>query len=404
MRKSSLATSNPLITHLGDFPRGDALTKILFRRAEYGINERTHSKEDRIGYLSRLSSTFYPRPEYLRYSMLFDRLVRAGYEPRRNLIEGNGPSLCERSPGIVYNTAKTLPIDGSCLLLAGATGSGKTYITKLICAQYPEYIDHGQITKGRIQLVQIPVLYVRCPSNGSLISLGRAFFLALDERLQLHGFYSKRAEKTSASTEDLSQAMSQACKTHAIGALVFDEFQDLMDASHKSSRGIINFLLSLRDTIKVPIVYVGTFPMLSLFGNDGRSARRSAAGGAVLIARFPSHDDEIWMAMCDAYWAAQWTKKPSKLTPQLRKLIYSLSQGIPDYFHQVFVRAQELAIESGHERLDEDTLQDAFDYRCQALHTTVAALAKGTRSEIHAFRDLSHPWVEPVPRRARGTK
>lgn len=404
MRKSTKPTGNPLITHLGEFPRGDALTKILYRTAEYSANEKTHSKEDRIGYLSRLSSTLYPRPEYLRYAMLFDRLMRSGYEPRRNLIEGNGASLYERSPGIVYNAAKMLPIDGSCLLLAGATGSGKTYITTLVSALYPQYIDHGQLTKGRVQLVQIPVLYVRCPSNGSLISLGRAFFQALDERLQLHGFYSKRAVKTSASTEDLSQAISQACITHAIGVLVFDEFQDLMDASQKSSRGIINFLLSLRDTIKVPIVYVGTFPMLSLFGGDGRSARRSAAGGAVLVPRFLSYNDEIWTAMCDAYWGAQWVRKPSKLTPTLRKLVYKLSQGIPDYFHQVFVRAQELAIESEHERLDEDILQDAFDYRCQALHTTVAALEKGTRAEIHAFRDLSHPWVEPMLRRRSGTK
>ena len=404
MRRSTKPTTNPLLVHLGEFPRGDALTKILYRRADYGADERTHSKEDRIGYLSRLSGTLYPRPEYLRYAMLFDRLMRAGYEPRRNLIDGNGVALCQRSPGIIFDAAKTLPIDGSCLLLAGATGVGKTYVTTVIGAQYPMYIDHGQLTNGRIQLVQIPVLYIRCPSNGSLISLGRAFFQALDERLQLHGFYSKRAVKTSASTEDLSQAISQACKTHAIGVLVFDEFQDLMDASHKSSRGIINFLLSLRDTIKVPIVYVGTFPMLSLFGSDGRSARRSAAGGAVLVPRFPSYDDEIWTAMCDAYWTTQWVKKPSKLTPGLRKLVYKLSQGIPDYFHQVFVRAQELAIESGHERLDERILQEAFDYRCQALHTTVAALDKGTRAEIHSFRDLSHPWVEPVARRAGGTK
>lgn len=387
--------NNPLIETLGEIPTGNDLVNALIRRPSFDPAERKHPSRQRIHYLDRLKKTLCPNPEYVRYCALFDRIIRAGYEQRRDLVEGNQLGLYTSSPGIIRGDPDVLiKVDGSCILLAGVTGAGKSTLVKLVCLFYPLVIDHGTITKGRLQLVQIPTLYVRLPVDGSLKSFARAFFGALDERLQLHQFYGKCANKTSLNTTELTTAISQACKTHAIGVIVFDQFEDLAEASTKSNRTVVNYLIFLRDTIGVPLVYVGTFPMLKLFEYDGRSARRSAQGGGVLIPRITDPSDQLWKVMCDAYWDCQWVRKPMKITPGIRNKLFRLSQGVPDYLHQVYARGQELAIESGAELIDEEILQEAFDERCPQLHAAVAALRSNKLSSIRSFPDLSHPWVE----------
>lgn len=392
---SRQTSRNPLLEYLDGVPTGDKLLSALIKKPKFDPTERAHSKEQRIQYLDRLKNTLCPFPEYIRYAGLFGRIIHAGYEQRRNLVDGNQVGLYSPTPGVIRCDPEALiQIDGSCILLAGVTGAGKTTLVKLVAGLYPVLIDHGQITKGVRQLVQIPTLYVRLPADGSLKSLARAFFRALDDRLQLHKFYERCTYKINLSTTELTDAISQACRTHAIGVIIFDEFQDLIDSSRKTNRAIVNYLLYLRDTIGVPLVYVGTFPMLNLFEFDGRSARRAAQGGGVLIPRISSPSNQIWAGMCDAYWSRQWVRKPGKLTQSIRDKLFVLSQGVPDYLHQVNARAQELAIESGVETVDEKLLQEAFDARCPQLHAAVAALRSNKLSSIRSFPDLSHPWVE----------
>lgn len=394
------STVNPLVAHLPALPDEAALTRLLLKKPAFSPAQRLEGSAARLDHLSNLEYTLCPRPEYLRFAELFDRILRKGYSKRRDLIDGNGKGLYEPLPGVYFREDQQIRVDGSCILVAGVTGSGKSSVVQSVGSMYPDLVDHGKNSGGKIQMVQIPVLYVRCPADSSLKAFARAFFRALDDRLQLHKFYERKVETTSVSTDLLTDAVSQACRTHAIGAIIFDEFQDIIEASRKSNRTIVNYLLYLRDTIKVPIVYVGTYPMLKLFEGDSRSARRAAIGGSIMITRYTDGTDPIWKLICETYWSLQWVRRPKKLSPDILKVLYSVSQGIPACLQIVFQRAQELAIETGCETVGVNEITNAYDLRCPELHRTIAALRSRNEAAIRSFEDLSHPWADRQAKRA----
>lgn len=397
---SSSANGNPLLRYLPALHEDDSdLAAYLTRRPHFDARDRQRSKSYRLSQLDTLEETFCPRPEYLRFCRAFERLLIAGYRYRGGLAEGfqrhryldNQPDIAPRVRHFISN--------GSCLLLAGITGAGKSYLVKLITVYFGGVIDHTKLTGGKIDLIQVPVLYMRCPPSSGHRAFCIAFFEALDATLDAHGLHSDLISKTKISLDALKSAVKQLCKTYAIGALILDEFQDMLTSARSRNRDgdrlTTNFLLWLRDEVRVPIAYVGTFPMLDFFDLDSRSARRSARGGAYIVDRFKKDSDEIWIQMCRAYWDSQWVRNPRPLGA-LHKILYKLSQGVPDFLHLLIKASQELAIESGQEYLNADLIQEAYDTRRVELHASVAALASGDRKGLRPFRDLWHEWADTL--------
>ena len=72
--------------------------------------------------------------------------------------------------------------------------------------------------------------------------------------------------------------MTRVASAYSLGVLLVDELQHIADARN-DSRKLLNFFVTLENTIGVPVVLMGTPGALPLLQGDFRSARRCCAHG-----------------------------------------------------------------------------------------------------------------------------
>lgn len=65
---------------------------------------------------------------------------------------------------------------------------------------------------------------------------------------------------------------------------------------------MLNFFLHLVNNIGIPVVFIGTNSMVSLFSDVMRNARRSCGVGVVEFKRFEKSDDE-WRMLVENLWS-----------------------------------------------------------------------------------------------------
>jgi len=100
------------------------------------------------------------------------------------------------------------------------------------------------------------------------------FFEAVDRVAGTNYFemYAKRATTVNM----MMQRMGQIARLHCVGVIVIDEIQHLILAKGGGSTKMLNFLVTLVNTIGVPVVLVGTTLAMSVFQSEFRQARRSS--------------------------------------------------------------------------------------------------------------------------------
>lgn len=79
--------------------------------------------------------------------------------------------------------------------------------------------------------------------------------------------------------------MRQISNHHAIGLLVIDEIQHLSVNKSGGAEKMLNFFVTLVNTVGLPVVMVGTPKARFIFEGDLRSARRGAGFGSVFGSR-----------------------------------------------------------------------------------------------------------------------
>ena len=160
------------------------------------------------------------------------------------------------------------------MLLIGCSGSGKTTSLERILQTYPQVIYHPQLN-----LEQVVYLKVDCSHNGSLKEICLNFFRALDKALGAN--YEKRYGLKRHGIETMLALMAQIANTHALGLLVIDEIQHLSRSKSGGSQEMLNFFVTMVNTIGVPVMLIGTPKARDIFEADLRSARRGAGLGAI---------------------------------------------------------------------------------------------------------------------------
>jgi hypothetical protein len=141
--------------------------------------------------------------------------------------------------------------------------------------------------------------------------------------------------------------MAHVANLHALGALVIDEIQHL-NKTKIGPDALLNFLVTLVNTIGVPVILIGTLSAIPLLQENFRQARRASGLGSLIWDRMPK--GKAWDYFIDQLWRYQWTSVPTEISPEIRDVLYDESQGILDIVVKLFMLAQLRVVSIGEVR------------------------------------------------------
>ncbi|KZS44924.1 hypothetical protein AWU65_02765 [Paenibacillus glucanolyticus] len=350
---------NPMIESLPRILDEDELLDAIPHYPDYDHSQRDLSRRLRLHCVQQLSDYVEILPIHLSIEQRFSRMIRHGYVARNPLqreyarqFHVGFDKILKAGVNEKGENAAGIRSTAAGFNIIGVSGQGKSTAVDLNLLLYPQVIQHTAYHNQPLVLDQLVWLKLNCPYDGSIKGLCINFFQAVDAVLGTS--YFKKIVTNGSTTDTLIPQMAHIASLHCLGTLVIDEIQNLSLAKSGGSEKMLNFFTQLINTIGVPVVLVGTYKALRLFGGSFSQARRGCGQGDMIIDRMS--DSEDWDYFISSLWRYQWTATPTKLTEPMKKTIYELTQGIIDIAVKLYMLAQWDAIalgetEGGKERI-----------------------------------------------------
>lgn len=396
--------NNPFIEALPPILEPQSLINALSGKVEFSESDKNASASLRSHILVGLMHNFFqPIARHIQLENKLSILLREGYVGRniidnsliKKLQEGYQAVQNGEIPGLSFTEREST---ASSLAFIGCSGSGKTTTINRILATYPQCIYHPNYN-----FTQIVYLKIDCPHDGSLKSLCMHFFRAIDKVLDTN--YEKKYGQKRYGIETLMPLMGQLANHHAIGMLIIDEIQHLSISKSGGAEKMLNFFVTLVNTVNLPVVMIGTPKARFIFEGDFRSARRGAGLGSIFweqmkqVGNTVTSDGKVikseWNAFTDKLWKYQCLKNADiTLSDEIRNKWYELSQGILDIVVKLFVLAQFRAIDSGLERITVKVLEKTYKEDLKTIHPMIEALKSGIPNRIAEYSDLVIPDID----------
>ena len=204
----------------------------------------------------------------------------------------------------------------------------------------------------------IPCLVVQCPFDSSVKGLLLEILRKVDENLGSK--YYENAMRVRATTDMLIGSVSQVALNH-IGLLIVDEIQNVVNSKHGKS--LVGMLTQLINNSGISIAMVGT-PESALFFEQAMQLARRSLGIQYGNMGYDTYFEEF----CDILFSYQYVRNETMLTPGIVEWLYEHSAGIISVVVSLVHDAQEIAILSGKESLNLETLNMAYQQRLSLLH------------------------------------
>ncbi len=360
--------------------------------------ERQFADHVRPHCIMRLFRYFEPLEQHLTLANRFGMLLRQGYIGRN---PGQGDyqrqlqnSVARLESGNLAAQRYAVPNSAASFALLGDSGIGKSTAMERTLAQYPQIILHDQ----PFSLHQVTWLKVECPQKGGPSQLCINFFGELDRVLGTN--YLDKYGSHSRTLGLAMQRMAHLASIHALGVLVVDEIQHLQRTRGMDAEDILNFLVTLVNTIGVPVIAIGTQNAVAVLQGKFRQARRASGVGSMVWERMP--DGKKWNHFVDRLWQYQWTREFTPLDEGLRTVLHAESQGIIDVVVKLFMLAQMKAIRlravrKRPETLDAPLLRQVVAEDFQLIRPMIDACRRNDREALNAFDDLL-PFRDHVAR------
>ncbi|MCW8930092.1 MAG: ATP-binding protein [Gammaproteobacteria bacterium] len=382
---------NPLISALPEIMDLKEAKKLLRSLPSFNEAEINIPPHIRVHAIARITTSFFqPLSIHIVLERKLSQMIRQGYlgkNPKsanfkKQLNNGYEKILQKDLTAYVHENVDST---ASSMALFGVSGSGKTTTLNRLLSAYPRAIYHSDYN-----LIQVPWLKVDCPHDGSISELCLSFFYALDRRLGTN--YAKKYGGSRKGIGYLLTSAAQLANIHVIGVLVIDEFQHLSLAKGGGSEKILNFLVTLVNTIGVSVIIVGTPQAMPIFAGEFRQARRSTGEGSMLWDRLKR--DESWDRLVEVLWKYQWLSNEQPIDDDIKNVLYDLSQGVFDILIKLFCLAQSRAILIGKETITTGLLKKVYEDEFIPVHKMLAALKSGDPDKIAKYGDLKMPAIE----------
>ncbi|PCC14198.1 MULTISPECIES: ATP-binding protein [unclassified Pseudoalteromonas] len=342
----------------------------------------------RHAMLRIMDGFLYPTKAHLQLEQTISSMIRQGYLSR-NIADKSYQETLNNTADF-QSMSRNAGNEALVSSVIGCSGAGKSTAVEAILSGYPQVIMHSEY-----QHVQLVWLKVECPHDASIKSLCINFFRALDSALDNNSQYEKQYVKPRANAEVLLGDFARIAALHSIGLLVIDEIQHLERSNSGVSEKILRFFVQLTNTIKLPILFVGTPKAYEVFSPSMRSARRASQFGSINWNRFNTADKtgkgSDWDRFFTQLWSLQWFKSSQPLTDEIKNIFWDYSQGIAHVAVTLFYLCQTRAVTIGREIINEQLVETIFDEELSMIRPMIRALQSGVEDEIQKYADLEIP-------------
>lgn len=382
---------NPLIEALPPSMSDDDLLSALTLMPDHQPEQRNWPTADRLMMLESLANFMIPLRNHIELSRALDSMMRSGYVGRAPRTPGHAAIFQtiykNQAAGKSFSQTATSRTPQISTALIGLSGMGKTTTVNRWCAHLPNVIYHPDHN-----LYQIPYLHVEMPSDGSSIKgLAHGILQKIDELIPGAGYYDQYAQKGRTGAETLMRSVARVMNMHLVGLLICDEVQNISNAN-KGAQTLMTELVSACNTLKVPILFIGTNKAAKVLSVDFRQARRATGHGIAPWDRLhqsTAAEPSEWDDFISVLWQFQWVKNPVALNPLFSRYMYDCSQGVIDLAIKLFSSAQARAMLDGTEMLTPELLLNVFDDEFKLMHPMVKALQSDNLEVLVEYDDIA---------------
>ncbi|WP_231687716.1 ATP-binding protein [Bacillus sp. CHD6a] len=388
--------NNPFIEALPPiFTEDDVLERFMVTPR---ITEQDKKRETNIRYhvLKRIKNFIQPLPSHFEVERRLSTLTRRGYLARNPLDKTFLErirllhELREDEEGAhkyIEEQLKHLRSTADSLAIIGISGIGKTTAIERLLLMYPQVIKHQLYKDQFFNRTQIVWLKIDCPYDGNLSTLCKSFFKAIDDLLGTH--YLEKFGSFQRVTSTMLLYMTSLASLYGIGVLVIDELQHLLN-SEEEQEEMLNFFVTLSNTVGIPMVLIGTPKAQLLFKGNFRQARRAASDGSIFWDRM-AEDSEEWEFFLETLWNIQCLKEQTELSDELKKAFYDECQGITAVAVNLFILAQERVLfdeKNIYEKITPQVLRQTAKVDMKIIQPMLNAIRKNNIKAMYKYEDI----------------
>ncbi|GAC31706.1 ATP-binding protein [Paraglaciecola polaris] len=345
--------------------------------------------------IAEISNMFIALPQHYELAEFIDSKIKQGYISRNPRLKLSAQMLQSNYEDMLKGSV--IPTNQSACnykapvaaAIYGPPGTGKSISEQRVLSLYPQVIVHD--TLG---ITQITYLYINFPHNSSLKVLCKNFFDALNIALKKPDtVWLERRE----SVESMLAKIQAAVVRFNIGILIIDEFQSWRSKT-KDSDLVIGFLVSLINTVKLPVVFSGTPAAKGRLESNLALARRVIGFDEwdPLKTQSDSNSEskQLWAYFSQKLWQYQYLNRPSvPLSPEISDVWFDCSQGILDIAIKLYIQVQLRAIKSQKEEISVELFHRVYQDDFKPIHPIMNALRSKNPELIAEYADLPQPQI-----------
>ena len=341
-------------TKLPEMKSGNELISALSIIPEYDKTICQQNQAVRLMALSDLYQIYIPSQMSLEiYSKLYLALLRSkqkkGTQMAINQRYENYKAIQQQSYSGILGGSDSFTI-------IGTSGIGKS---SAISRAISLITENRIIETDKPYTKIIPCLIVQCPFDSSVKGLLLEILRKVDEELGTDHYI--HAVKSRASTTDMLIGAVSSIALNNIGMLVVDEIQNVVNS--KNGKSLIGALTQLINNSGISICMVGT-PESTVFFEQAMQLARRSVGLQYTTMKY----DEYFQSFCKVIFKYQFLKNHTEITAAITEWLYEHSAGVVSVVVSLIHDAQEIAILTGKEVLNLDTLNEAYQQRLTLLH------------------------------------
>lgn len=341
-------------TKLPEMKSGNELISALSIIPEYDETICQQNQAVRLIALSDLYQIYIPSQMSLEiYSKLYLALLRS--------MQKKGTQMAIKQRYENYKAIQQQSYSGilggsDSFTIIGTSGIGKS---SAISRAISLITENRIIETDKPYTKIIPCLIVQCPFDSSVKGLLLEILRKVDEELGTDHYI--HAIKSRASTTDMLIGAVSSIALNNIGMLVVDEIQNVVNS--KNGKSLIGALTQLINNSGISICMVGT-PESTVFFEQAMQLARRSVGLQYTTMKY----DEYFQSFCKIIFKYQFLKNRTEITVAITEWLYEHSAGVISVVVSLIHDAQEIAILTGKEILNLDTLNEAYQQRLSLLH------------------------------------
>lgn len=356
-----------IINSMPKMKTGEELKLAMTNLPEYNPDIINKNEAHRLIALSNLYDIYIPSQMSLEiYNKLYLALLRSlQKKSMRKIVIQQQSQNYKAINKIEFNSV----IGGSdSFTIIGVSGIGKsTAINNAISLITENHIIEVDDPYTKI----IPCIVVQCPFDSSVKGFLLEILRKVDEHLESN--YYEKSLRTRATIDALIGAVSQVALNH-IGMLIVDEIQNVVNS--KNGKSLVGMLTQLINNSGISICMVGT-PESTVFFEQAMQLARRSLGLSYNALEY----DNYFKEMCEVLLSYQYVKNDINPTESIINWLYQHSSGIISIVISLIHDAQEIAILTGKEFLNIETLNEAYQNRLSLLHNYIQPTIKQNKSK-----------------------